>query len=261
MLNFTALPPHWGRCDLTTEEQLDAVVGLLGEVLGESLVGVYLHGSSVLGGLRPQSDLDVLAVGDRPLTHEEKRALAARLLGISLRPRPIELTVVSEQEVRPWRYPPSVELKYGDWLRAEFDRGEVEPSNPTPDLAILISIALQGKAGLVGPPPEEVFDPVPWVDVADSMTRGIAELLGDFEWDTRNVLLTLVRIWCSLSTGEIRTKDAAAEWALSRLPPVQRSAVERARAVYLGEQEEGHWDAASARHLAEHLVREIKRML
>jgi len=243
-----------------TVEQLDAVADLLREVLGESLVGAYLHGSSVLGELRPRSDLDVLAVGGRSLAHGEKRELVDRLLSISLRPRPIEVTVVSEQEIRPWRYPPNIELQYGDWLRAELERGEVEPSNPAPDLAILISIALQSDAALMGSPPSEVFDPVPWADVANAMIRGTPGLLDDLESDTRNVLLTLVRIWCSLSTGEIRTKDAAAEWALPRLPPPQRSAVERARAIYLGEQEEDTWDVVSARRLAEHLVVEIERL-
>jgi streptomycin 3"-adenylyltransferase len=243
-----------------TVEQLDAVTDVLREVLGESLVGAYLHGSSVLGGLRPRSDLDVLAVGSRHLALGEKRELVDRLLSISLQPRPIELTVVSEQEIRPWRYPPSIELQYGDWLRAELERGEVEPPNPAPDIAILIAIALQGDAALMGPPPAEVFDPVPWADVANAMTRGIPGLLDDLELDTRNVLLTLVRVWCSLSTGEIRTKDAAAEWALPRLPPPQRSTVERARAIYLGEQEEATWDVVSARRLAEHLLVEIERL-
>ena len=42
------------------------VIAIVRDVLGEALIGAYLHGSAVLGGLRPTSDIDVLAVIDRP---------------------------------------------------------------------------------------------------------------------------------------------------------------------------------------------------
>jgi streptomycin 3"-adenylyltransferase len=45
----------------------------------------------------------------------------------------------------------------------------------------------------------------------------VPELLGEQATDTRNVLRTLARGRHSLATGEIRSKDAAAEWAVVRL--------------------------------------------
>jgi hypothetical protein len=39
--------------------QLERVVELVREVLGPDVLGVYLFGSAVLGGLRPESDLDL----------------------------------------------------------------------------------------------------------------------------------------------------------------------------------------------------------
>ncbi|MCJ7710926.1 MAG: DUF4111 domain-containing protein, partial [Chloroflexi bacterium] len=56
--------------------------------------------------------------------------------------------------------------------------------------------------------------------------------------DTRNVILTLARIWSTVATGAIRPKDAAADWALARLPEKLRPPLERARAIYLGDEEE-----------------------
>jgi streptomycin 3"-adenylyltransferase len=99
------------------------------EVLGQDAVGAYLHGSAVLGGLRPHSDIDVLVVSRRGTTSDEKRALIDRLLPISGRgdpsgrARPIELTIVVESEVRPWRYPPRLDFMYGDWLRPDSGPG------------------------------------------------------------------------------------------------------------------------------------------
>jgi predicted nucleotidyltransferase len=51
------------------------------DVLGSELIGAYLYGSAVLGGLRAQIDVDVLAVAARRMTSHEKRRMAAHLLG------------------------------------------------------------------------------------------------------------------------------------------------------------------------------------
>ena len=66
-------------------------------------------------------------------------------------------------------------------------------------------------------------------------------LLADLGGDTRNVILTLARIWSTVARGDIRSKDAAADWALDRLPGEHRPVLARARAIYLGHEEE-RWD-------------------
>ncbi len=213
----------------------------------------------MLGGLRPHSDLDVLAVVPEPMTSAARRELGRRLLGISGRPRPIEVTVVATPEVKPWRYPPRMELQYGDWLRAEFERGEVEPPNPNPDLAVLIAIVLQGDLPLAGPPPGEIFDPVPLADVLDAMGRAVPELFPGLEDDTRNSLLTLARIWHTFGTGEIAAKDVAAAWALARLPSEHRQPLARAHAAYLGE-EPDRWGDLDVRPCADRIAAEIDRL-
>ena len=46
------------------------------EILADALVGVYPHGSLMLGGWRPdRSDIDVLVVVDRSLTSTQKSAV------------------------------------------------------------------------------------------------------------------------------------------------------------------------------------------
>jgi aminoglycoside adenylyltransferase-like protein len=190
----------------------------------------------VLGGLQPESDLDVLAVSERQTSLDEKRRLADALLRSSGHPRRLELTVVVHADVRPWRYPPSLDFQYGDWLRAEFERGEPTPWPGTAslDLATLLTMVLLADAPLAGPPPAAVLDPVPRADLVRAMLDGIDPLLADLEHDTANVLLTLARSWCTVATGEIRSKDTAAEWALTRLPEEHRAVLAGARAVYLG---------------------------
>lgn len=67
------------------EAHVDRLVEGLQDVLREALLGVYLHGSAVLGGLRPRSDIDVIAVSRRRTSLEEKRRLAELVLSISVR--------------------------------------------------------------------------------------------------------------------------------------------------------------------------------
>lgn len=200
-----------------------------------------MHGSAVLGGLRADSDLDVLAVSDRETTRAEKHKIASGLLAVSGDRsrgdgrRPIELTIVAASEVRPWRYPPRRDFQYGEWLRERFERGDPDLFPPTidPDVAILVTMVRLGDVTLTGSAARTTFDEVPRRDLVEALVAGIPGLIDDIDWDTRNVVLTIARIWNGVVTGGLRSKDAAAEWALERLPPEHRPVLVRAREGYL----------------------------
>lgn len=255
--------------DEADRRQLDRVLTLVREVLDPDAVAAYLFGSAVLGGLRPYSDLDVLVVSKRRTARAEKQRLVDRLLAISGRDtsqgrrRRVELTIVVEDEVKPWRYPPTFDFLYGDWLRAQFESGDVEPWPTTvnPDLATLITMVLLGNTPILGPPPAEIFDPVPRSDLVSAMVGGIDSLRRDLASDTPNVILTLSRIWSTLATGLIRSKDSAADWVLDRLPEEHRPVLTHARAVYLGDQD-ASWDDLEERVEAhvDHVVAAIRRL-
>jgi streptomycin 3"-adenylyltransferase len=249
-------------------EQVAAALAVLREALGPAeIVGAYLYGSAVDGGLRPDSDLDLFVVTDRPLEAREKTRIVAGLLPISGRAsrppawRPLEVTIVAQTGVRPWRYPPRMELQYGEWLRGEFLSGVIEPAPAeSPDLGVLITMVRDRGEALAGPRPASVLDAPPPEDLVRSMLDGIPGLLEDLEDDTRNVLLTLARIWTTLATGEIRAKDVAADWAIPRLPDAHRPMLAGARDLYRAGGY-GDWpDIAAVRELAGQIVREIRAL-
>jgi streptomycin 3"-adenylyltransferase len=230
-------------------QQLERVTGLVRDVLGPNLVGAYLFGSATAGGLRPRSDLDVLAAAKRRLSDAEKQELVERILPISWQQTPdgmlrgIELTVVVQSDVKPWRYPPRRDFQYGDWLRLALERGDPEPWEATtdPDVASLIAQALAADHPLLGPPPADVFDPVPWGDVRDAIVADLDQWVGNIDTDTRNGILALARVWSALATGEMYPKDIAATWALDRLPDHRKPVLARARAIYLSGDDDD-WD-------------------
>jgi predicted nucleotidyltransferase len=249
------------------EPQVEQLVGGIQDVLREDLLGAYLHGSAVLGGLRPRSDIDVIVVSTRRTSADEKRRLVELLLALLVRgsvgpPRPIELDVVVQSEIRPWRYPPAFDFHFSELWRKDFERGELEPwpADTNRDLASVVTMALLGETALFGPPPVEMFDPVPRRDYIDAILRDTATVDQYLSWDARNVVLTLPRIWSAIATDEVHSKDSAAVWALPQLPEEHRPVLERALAIYRGGTEEP-WDdiLPQVRAYADYIVCEIER--
>jgi len=205
--------------DSVDSKQLDAVVGRVLQTLGDSVVGVYLYGSAVSGGLRRFSDLDVLVIVDRPTTDDQRRRLLAEIMPVSgsrgarLAGRPIEVTVVLQQMVKPWRPHQEREFQYGEWLRGEYEAGLVPEPQPDHDLAPPLTTVLMASAALVGPPATEVIDPVPHEEFVASMCAAVPSLIADLDTDTTNVLLTLASMWHTDGSGMIVSKDEAAVWA------------------------------------------------
>ncbi|MER7176576.1 aminoglycoside adenylyltransferase family protein [Streptomyces mesophilus] len=219
-------------------DHLTPAVELVADVLGPELIGSYLHGSAVLGGLKPASDVDLLVVSRRSLTPDRRRALLDGLLrisGLDAPLRPVELVVVVQSSVRPWIYPPDCDFLYGEWLRSSYENGCgcVPQPEPMPDLALLLAMALAHGRTLSGPPLASLVDPVPQKDVVAASVAGIQLLMEDIDDDERNVLLTMARTWVTVATGEILPKHEAAAWALERLPAEHRPALAHARELYL----------------------------
>ena len=60
---------------LQTDSLINGFVERSREILRDNLVGVYLHGSLVMGCFNPQkSDIDLIIVSDRPLSDYDKKA-------------------------------------------------------------------------------------------------------------------------------------------------------------------------------------------
>ncbi len=121
-----------------------------------------------------------------------------------------------------------------------------------------MTMVRQSGRALIGPPPEQLLDPVPRPDLLRSMADELPALLDDLENDTRNVLLTLARMWVTAATGHIQPKNVAAEWAAERMPDNLGAVLRRAGALYV-DGGFGPWeDDAAVTRAARHLELEIR---
>ncbi|VVE14166.1 Streptomycin 3''-adenylyltransferase [Pandoraea horticolens] len=226
---------------IETLSQLSNVRIALQRFLAGNLRTIHLFGSAVDGGLKPNSDLDLMVSVSRPIAGAMREHIARELLAHSSPPgsagllRPLEVTIVALSELVPWEYPAMREMQFGEWLRTSIEEGYIEPPMVDHDLAILITKVRQQSETLYGPRAVDVFDPVPSADLQRSLLDTIAlwNIGPDWEGDERNVILALARIWFTASTGAIASKDAAALWAMSRSPVEHRRVLARTLSSYL----------------------------
>ncbi len=227
-----------------------AVSTVVEDLFGAALAAVYLHGSAVAGGLRPRSDVDVLVVAERPMTQAMRERLLAALLRLSAPhparpggPRCVDLMVFSVSDLASSAYPARCAFVYGEWLRAAFEAGARPAPVADPEHTLVLAQARHGAKALVGPPATVLLPQIPDDRVRRAMRDALPALLANATGDAGNVLLTLARMWRTATTGDFVSKDAAAAWAVPRLPDPAAAVLAKVRANYLGRTGAG-WEAS-----------------
>jgi hypothetical protein len=182
--------------------------------VGEDAVAAYAVGSVALGAFVPEeSDLDVVAVVELPLSRAQKEALVERVRAVDVSPaRGLELVV--------WalgREAFELNLNTGPGMTEHVAYGpEGEPFHWFP---LAQSMAEQAAIPLAGPPWAEVFPPVARNEV-------LAALVASLEWHEQhepgsaNAVRNACRAWYWVETGRWTSKPAAASWLVERVRAV-----------------------------------------
>lgn len=219
---------------------------VIGQLEG-NLVGLILHGSAVHGGLRPDSDIDLLAVVARPLTSAERASLTDALLRVSGRraldgpARPAEITVVLSEDLSGDPAGIATEYQYGEWLRDEITSGRIPERHHNPDLVLILAMARTG-VSVVGAAPEMILPEVSQADVSAALVAALPALLANVGGDERNVALTVARMQVTRDTGRFVPKDVAAELIAERVTDEYAQMLRTAAAAYRGEATDD-WEA------------------
>ncbi|MEX9871218.1 aminoglycoside adenylyltransferase domain-containing protein [Providencia huaxiensis] len=224
---------------MVTPPQAEQALVILRKHFSDSLIAVYLHGSSVSSGLWPMSDIDLLVVIDSPVTDFCREQLVRDLMDISgLYPidlkgrRPLEIVVFLTSELNMLSYPAKCELIYGEWLRTEYEQGVFEGQTQDPEFTLMLAQASQEAVSLWH---KEIYG-LPIVglhDIRRAMLDSLPNLELSLKGDERNVLLTLARMWYTMETGLFISKDEAAIWAIELMPVELASVLLVAKKAYL----------------------------
>lgn len=228
------------------DELLSPILDHLARKNPGGVLGVYLFGSTVDGGAKPDSDLDLLMFTDRSLNRRERADLVSVLLPLSgwkghavdhpdaAHRRPIELTGIAIGSERPCTVPFGNDFQYGEWLRGSILAGELPAPADDPDTVPLVATALTAHRVLVGPALDGLVAPIPPHRLRDGLLATIPDILEEIEGDERNTLLALARTIVTLETGTVVPKNVAAERIAATLSAPDRELLDRARDGYLG---------------------------
>lgn len=204
---------------------LDRFVERSREILGDRLVGVYLHGSAAMGCFHGASgDLDLLAVISETASGRWKRPFMDMTVELNAQApaKGIELSVVREDVCRPFVYPTPFELHFSnahlDWYQTAPEEYIDQMRGTDKDLAAHFTIIYHRGEALYGKAIPETFSPVPPADYWDSVRCDIENAEEEIADQPVYVILNLCRTLAYRTERVFLSKQEGGEWALAHLP-------------------------------------------
>ncbi|KAB8140385.1 DUF4111 domain-containing protein [Chloroflexia bacterium SDU3-3] len=200
-------------------EYLRDVRAILRRTLADQLVGVYLFGSAANGSYEPGvSDLDIQAVTHVPVPEALRRELAGLLAHAHLPcpARRLEFVLYSQGAVSPAARHPRFLLNWNTGA-GERDHMSLDAAQEASHW-FLLDIAMGREVGqaLFGPPPAEVFSPIPRPWVLDALLDSLL-WHHTHEGTSANAVLNACRAWRYAAEGVMGSKLDGAAWAMQQL--------------------------------------------
>ena len=198
---------------------LDKLSCAIQEILGDNLVGIYLHGSIAQKAFRwNASDVDFLLVVQSEPSDDAKRQLLDMTIHLSemAPPKGLEWSAVTLADCLHVSHPVPFCLHYSI---AHTQRYLTSPKEYIQhmkgrdgDLAAYFAVVRQCGIVLYGKPIEDVFSPVPKDFVMDSFRQNVVDD------DTPNGILNRCRYEAYRQEGVMLSKIDGVQWALKHLP-------------------------------------------
>lgn len=200
-------------------------VDLNREILGKKLVGVYLHGSSVMDCFNPkESDLDLLIVVNDVISDDIKMKYMDMMVRLNEEApaKGIELSIVNKRVCNPFVYPTPFDLHFSishlDWYKNNPEDYVQKMKGTDKDLAAHFTIINHRGKVLYGQEIKEVFGEVSKQDYFDSIWFDIEGAQEDILDNTMYITLNLARVLAYQKDNFILSKKEGGEWGLSNLP-------------------------------------------
>lgn len=218
---------------------LNKFVDMNRAILGENLVGIYLHGSAVMGCFHPKkSDLDFIIIVEDVILDEVKKKYMDMvvLLNEEAPAKGIELSIVKKSFCNPFVYPTPFELHFSiahlAWYKNNPEDYIQKMKGTDKDLAAHFTIITHRGKALYGQKIEEVFGEVSRQDYFDSIWADIEGAQEDILDNTMYIILNLSRVLAYRRENLILSKKEGGEWALANLPKKYHTPVRLALEEY-----------------------------
>ncbi len=147
----------------------------------------------------------------------------------------MEVTIVNQSELSNLKFPLHREFQYGEWLREEYSNEYIPETVKDEDLTILLRKVRLNSLALYGKEATEVIPIISDTVFNKAILASLPNLIREIEDDEINVILTLCRMYYSIQTGVVISKDKAVDYILPITPDKFKPILVQAKAVYLGE--------------------------
>lgn len=218
---------------------LDRIKRETSDILGDNLVGVYVHGSIAFGCFNwANSDIDYVVVAFAPLKLAEKRSLMESVIWINQAapPKGLEMSVILKEYCTHFTHPAPFELHFSNahltWYRNNPDEYLEKMRGTDPDLAAHVTVINHKGIALIGAPIKDVFSPVDARFYLDSIKLDIEGCREDIMKNPVYVALNLCRALAFVEEELVLSKREGGLWALKRLPEEYHALVESALRSY-----------------------------
>jgi streptomycin 3"-adenylyltransferase len=209
------------------------------EILGDDLVGVYLHGSAVMGCLNSEkSDLDLLVVVKNDIPDETKRRYMDMVTELNKEApaKGLELSIVKEAVCNPFVYPTPFELHFSiahlEWYQSNPNDYVEKMKGTDKDLAAHITIIRHRGKTLCGKEIKDVFSDVSKEYYFDSIWYDIENAGKDIISNPMYIILNLCRVLAYAEDGLILSKKEGGLWGISNTPGKFRDLISAALEEY-----------------------------
>ena len=234
------------------------------KILGDNLIGIYLHGSAVMGCYnKKKSDIDLLVVVEEAIPDNIKHCFLDMVVELNnyAPPKGIELSIVKREVCNPFVYPTPFELHFSvahlEWYKTNPFDYIAKMKGTDKDLAAHFTILSHRGKCLYGKDIQDVFGAVRKEDYFDSIWSDIEEAETEIMDNPTYMILNLCRVLAYKKEGLILSKQEGGKWGICNVPKKYQTIIVQALDEYVSDKST-EWDEKSAHEFAAYMITQIR---
>ncbi len=237
------------------------------EILGDNLVGIYLHGSAVMGCFNEKkSDIDLVVVVNTLIPDNIKRQYMDMVVELNAYApkKGIELSIVRKDVCRPFLYPTPFELHFSaahlQWYKTNPSDYVKKMNGFDKDLAAHFTIICHRGKCLCGKEIKDVFEEVGKEFYFDSIWNDVKNAEVEIITNPTYIILNLCRVLAYKKDGLILSKQEGGNWGINNIPEKYHNLLLPALEQYVSDKSI-KWDESLMLDYAAYMIDRIKNYL
>ncbi|MDQ2885322.1 MAG: DUF4111 domain-containing protein [Chloroflexota bacterium] len=232
----------WPNVTKTIKVELQTLETELHTLLGENLLGIYLHGSLAQGGFQPaRSDIDIIVATEEGNDPLKQRAIVEMLLRLSKAPIPLDIYFLTKSAIFPFQQPLPYELHYDERQRERYqallrhDGWQNDLDQRDAKLSIYLAVLHAHSIVLAGKSSAETLPAVPEQTLRETLIAATLVARDARLQDLVSFVLNACRTIAYLREGTLLSKDEGGIWGEAHLPEQYTALIHQSLALYRGD--------------------------